>query len=255
MACNSYVAQHQVNRQFSGSAGTYRCGATLQQKVAETCLNFVKNNCVQNALDLGCGPGLFTSELISRAQRFISLDLSHSMLLTNTLEAAKVQGDSHNLPLLSEQFDLVFSSLMLQWCDPNKVLQEVFRILKPGGQVVISTLTTGTLKELQYAWSQVDSDQHIHQYLSEHELKTATELNPWRQSQFATEAITLEFDTVKGLAKELKLLGANYVKDRKNKGLMTKSKWLAMETAYRQQFQSTNRIPATYNVMYLILEK
>ena len=50
-------------------------------------------------------------------------------------------GDVESLPFPDEQFDLVVSTLSLHhWQHPSKGLQEIFRVLKPGGQARILDL-------------------------------------------------------------------------------------------------------------------
>ncbi|MDO6717911.1 methyltransferase domain-containing protein [Psychrosphaera sp. 1_MG-2023] len=240
---------------FSNSAQTYRCGAQLQQRVGQTCLSKIANKKYKRILDLGCGPGLFAPELELLTTQLISLDLSKSMLETNPSSGVKIQSDSHKLPLQPNCFDLVFSSLMIQWCNIETVLSEIHQILRPGGQAVISTLVSGTLIELEQAWSAVDNDTHIHQYSTFEDIERIVNSSDWKKTNAELATISLKFDSVLSLAKELKLLGANFVKDRKNKGLVTKNKWVKMEQAYQHNCGSDNSIPATYQVVYITLEK
>ena len=59
------------------------------------------------------------------------------------------------LPLASASVDLVFSNLMLQWCQPpDAALAEVRRVLRPGGFLAFSTFGPATLQELRSAWAQ-----------------------------------------------------------------------------------------------------
>lgn len=61
--------------------------------------------------------------------------------------------DAESLPFPSDSFDVVFSNLMVQWCDdPRTVFAECRRVLRPGGRLVLSTLLEGTLTELKQAW-------------------------------------------------------------------------------------------------------
>ena len=54
---------------------------------------------------------------------------------------ARVCADAQRLPLRSASVDLVFSSLMLQWCQPlDAAFAEVRRVLKPSGFFAFSTL-------------------------------------------------------------------------------------------------------------------
>ena len=67
---------------------------------------------------------------------------------------ARVRADAYSLPFRDGAFDLVFSSLMLQWCDDlDAVFAEIARVLRPGGLLLFSTFGPGTLAELREAWA------------------------------------------------------------------------------------------------------
>jgi len=247
----------QVAKHFSYSAKTYRSGAQLQYKVGERLLSMREAARSDLTLDLGCGPGLFSQELRELSEQLLSLDMSSRMLAQNQSAEKLVQADSHALPFLDESFDFVYSSLMVQWCDLTRVLQEVQRVLKPGGQLLMSTLVTGSLNELQSSWQAVDNDQHIHDYLNFEQVEKTLDAASWKKGACSLEKEVFWFDNAKCLAKELKALGANYVENRKSKGLVTRAKWQKMENAYRNRYFDSEHqaIPATYYVTYINLIK
>lgn len=253
----SKVKTNKVEQHFAHSAKTYSQGAQLQHIVAEQLLNKLPKVPVKLALDLGCGPGLFTERLQNKADNLVSLDLSREMLEQVNNGVNKVQANSHALPFQPNSFDLVFSSLMIQWCNFEQVLQQIHSVLKPGGTAYLSTLIKGSLCELEHAWSKVDDDKHIHQYLTMDSLISSANKGTWHTVGIEQTTQTLWFQGVKSLAKELKLLGANYVQGRKNKGLMTKSKWQNMELAYRDMYycKKQQAFPASYQVVLLELRK
>lgn len=260
---NKHIAaeSREIVNHFGRSSHTYKGAARLQTDVANELLELAVQNKKSNEkferiLDLGCGPGLMTAQLSEQTQQLVSLDLCASMLSQNTNADNRVLANSHQLPFQSESFDLVFSSLMIQWCDLQQVLSQIHQILKPNGKAVISTLVTGSLTELQQAWTQVDNDKHIHEYLTTDEVKSVINTFDWQQSNTRIQTKTYPFKSVRALAKELKHLGANIVQGRQSKGLMPKSKWLTMESTYREMFATPNQqIPASYQVMYLELTK
>lgn len=102
------------------------------------------------ALDLGTGPGYVAVE-IARGQpdlRIIGLDLAAHMVGKARRYAAWTrmdgralwpQADGHRLPFSDASFDLVFSSFALHhWQDPLQVLNEMARVLRPGGRYYVS---------------------------------------------------------------------------------------------------------------------
>lgn len=258
----------QIQKHFSDSAQTYVKRAQLQQRVGQTLFNKLKlgkaatslinrDNKGNICVDLGCGPGLFTPLLNQEFETVIALDLANDMLKVNDVAKAKVQANSHALPFLPQSVDVFYSSLMVQWCDLHQVLDQVYNALKPNGKAVIATLLDGTLFELEQAWSKVDSDKHIHEYLSVEQLTSTVQNRSWRQIQLTQQAEVFWFSNARMLAKELKSLGANFVQNRQNKGLVTKNTWQQMESAYKDAFYNPQQqgIPATYQVMYLELTK
>ena len=58
----------------------------------------------------------------------------------------RVCADALRLPFAEASADIVFSSLMLQWCDDLLIaFREVRRVLKPGGLFIFSTFGPDTL--------------------------------------------------------------------------------------------------------------
>lgn len=247
--------KQQIAKHFGHSANSYCSVAQLQQVVGQQMLNRLADEKPEMLLDLGCGPGLFTGALQQQSRHLISADLSAEMLNAHGDKSSKVQADSHHLPFVENAFDAIFSSLMIQWCDISSVLNECYRVLKPGGKLFCSTLIQGSLSELEQSWAQVDDDCHVHQYLSLEDVSQASTQAQWQGVQLEQQHVVFHFNSVRELAKELKQLGANYVKNRQQKGLMTKSKWQAMEQHYRQMFAGDKGFPASYQVVYFYLSK
>lgn len=265
---------NKIQKHFSDSAQTYVKGAQLQHRVGQTLFTKLMtgldnsnittkahSNITQQrnltCVDLGCGPGLFTSVLNQTFKTVLSLDLASDMLQANDSAKSKIQANSHALPFLTESVDVFYSSLMVQWCDLEQVLQQVYSALKPNGKAVIATLVDGTLFELEHAWSKVDKDTHIHEYLSAEQVSSVAQNMPWNQTRLTLNTEIFWFANARMLAKELKCLGANFVQERKNKGLVTKNTWQKMEGAYQNSFYNAQQqaIPASYKVMYLELTK
>lgn len=93
-------------------------------------------------LDAGCGYGAFSVELAKRECRLVSSDLIFE-LTSKTVNKTKNNGvvaDTLSLPFLDNSFDIVISSEMIEHTpNPENVIFELIRILKPGGYIVITT--------------------------------------------------------------------------------------------------------------------
>ena len=89
-------------------------------------------------LDDGCGVGQLANYLPETAL-LCGLDISYEMLRKASIRMLNViQGSSTNLPIASEEFELIFAnSLIHHLPDPEQGISEIHRILKPGGQVIL----------------------------------------------------------------------------------------------------------------------
>lgn len=89
--------------------------------------------------DLGCGTGLITNKFIGYQQHVLAMDLNRWALsrMDGKPWITKVQGDGELLPVQDESVDLIVATEMIEHMEaPEKALQELFRICKPGGRVV-----------------------------------------------------------------------------------------------------------------------
>ena len=164
------------------------------------------------------------------------------------------QADAENLPFETNQFDLVFSSLALQWCDDLAVpLKEIKRVTKHGGHCVFSTLVEGSLFELADAWREIDSYQHVNQFLSEKAIKIALAQSGCQNYQLDLPHITLWYDRALELMRDLKGIGATHVSGR-SQGLAGRQIIDSVETAYSRFQNSQGRLPATYHVCLGVIQ-
>ncbi len=104
------------------------------------------------ALDLGCGAGQLVIELAKAAPNMhvIGIDLSEKLLADarqSAQEAGVAErvefrlGNVEGIPFTDQSLDLVISTFSLHhWNQPRKVLDEIERVLKPGGSYYIFDL-------------------------------------------------------------------------------------------------------------------
>lgn len=248
----------QIARSFSRASDSYIDAARLQQQVALDALQWLPAQ--QNTiLDLGCGPGWLHPQLATYCQQLFALDFSEGMLqhaAQQNIAARYIQADAADVPLNANSIDAVFSSLMLQWCaQPELVLNEVNRILVPGGTAVIATLVAGTLAELQQAFAQLDNAQHIHQFLPLTKLQQLIDAQEQTQTtwQLIPQRYPLFYPDVFALLHELKALGANQVATRRA-GLTGKTYWQKLNVLY-EKFRTEHGVEASYQVVFLIGRK
>lgn len=104
-------------------------------------------------LDLSCGPGLFARAMAAAvpAETVVGLDISAAVLevaarrTKGYTNIAFVRADAHRLPFCDARFGGVNNSGALHaYDDPELVLREVLRVLRPGGVYAASTFDTAT---------------------------------------------------------------------------------------------------------------
>jgi exopolysaccharide biosynthesis WecB/TagA/CpsF family protein len=89
-------------------------------------------------LDLGCGNGSYTAEFARRAAYVCGVDRQMPHLKAFREPIPRVQAAGENLPFASESFDAITMIEVLEHTDSDRqVLLECFRVLKPGGLLVL----------------------------------------------------------------------------------------------------------------------
>jgi 2-polyprenyl-6-hydroxyphenyl methylase / 3-demethylubiquinone-9 3-methyltransferase len=95
----------------------------------------------RRALDAGCGTGVCCPALAERSDQVVGLDLSFGSLRTagSVFGVRACQGSLLKLPLPSHSFDLVFCwGVIHHTSDPRRALDELARVLAPGGTLVVA---------------------------------------------------------------------------------------------------------------------
>jgi ubiquinone/menaquinone biosynthesis C-methylase UbiE len=129
---------------FNIWASFYDCFFTtvFYQAVQQRLLEYVQLKDRSQVLDLGCGTGRLLNKLAARFPNLkgIGLDLSREMLRqarrNNQFRERIifVSGNAVSLPFADNQFEAVFNTIsFLHYPDPEQVLQQVSRVLSPGG--------------------------------------------------------------------------------------------------------------------------
>ena len=105
-------------------------------------------------IEVGCGTGFFLRKFSVNTEETVGFDITEGMLEAGKKIAAEkeldidfIQGDVlDGLPFDDNYFDIVYSNSMLEFFEPgeevDKVLNEMWRILTPGGKMVIGVLNS-----------------------------------------------------------------------------------------------------------------
>ena len=123
-------------------------------------------------LELGCGTGQWTEYFIKKGFKLTGIDISDEMLKfahSKSLNADFLKADSSQIPFDDNSFSAVSSITMLEFVeDQNKVLQEAYRVLKPGGWLILGCLNANSELGKNKENDEVFKDAH---FLSSDELK------------------------------------------------------------------------------------
>jgi ubiquinone/menaquinone biosynthesis C-methylase UbiE len=95
-------------------------------------------------LDIGCGTGLFVERYIGDGRSAVGLDISGKMIERARRRCRSCDytvGTGEKIPFNDNTFDAVSSLLVFSYVrDPEAMLKEAHRVLKPGGAIAICTL-------------------------------------------------------------------------------------------------------------------
>ena len=249
-----------VRAAFDRASSSYEAAAVLQSQVAAELLSRLEpfDFSPNVILDLGAGTGRVSADLKRRyrSSTVIALDLAPGMLR----EAARHQrlfrrfervcGDAPRLPLQSASVDIVFSNLMLQWCDPlDDALAEVRRVLKPRGHFVFSTFGPDTLIELRTAWAEADSHSHVNRFLDVHDVGNALMRAGLQEPVLDVDRHQVTYKDAVTLMRDLKSIGARNETAGRPRTLLGRNHLQRVFKAY-ESFRTDDRLPATYEVVY-----
>ncbi len=248
---NDTVNKQAVASAFSRAAGSYDAAAELQRDVGERLLGMGSSHPGERLLDAGCGTGYFSRMWRERGKRVTALDLAPGMLdVARQRQAAHhyLLGDIEQVPLPDAAMDICFSSLVVQWCsDLPAALAELYRVTRPGGVILFSTLAAGSLQELGDAWQQVDGERHVNAFLPLTQIRAACAAY---RHELATELRALNYPDVMTLMRSLKGIGATHLHQGREGGLMSRGRLAALQAAYpcRQ-----GQFPLSYHLAYGVI--
>lgn len=136
----------------SWNAGDYARVGAFVPALGEAALDLLDPQPGERVLDVGCGEGTLTRQIVQRGAAVIGVDSSSSMV-----EAARAAGLDARLMdaadmTFDREFDAAFSNAALHWMlDKQRVAEAVFRALKPGGRFAGEMGGEGNLARLREA--------------------------------------------------------------------------------------------------------
>ena len=154
-------------------------------------------------LDAGCGTGNFSLKMAALGAHVEGIDLSAPMIGYAREKAAASEysdqlhfqlGDLYQLPFPDASFDAVLSMAAFEFIhDDQRALDEFLRVVKPGGHVLIGTITADSDWGLEYQSHMPREDSVFHHAA----FKTAGEMRALLPEQLlaSRESVFLPYAT------------------------------------------------------------
>ena len=232
-----------VARVFRRRTGSFTKHSAVFKEASERMLErlSVMKLAPEAILDLGCRDGFQAQALAQRFPnaRIVGVDFHIGDVLAapkvdraaakswwkpwqRTKPAELISADPHHLALESAQFDLVISNLMLPWCaEPQRVFDEVMRVLRPQGAFLFTSAGPDTLKEYRHAWETIDTYEHSFGLVDMHDIGDALLAAGLSAPVLDREMISVDFPNIGALQAELRAVGATNLATGRRKGLMS----------------------------------
>lgn len=254
--------KRQLAKRFDRASLSYDSYAEFQKIVLERLLTMLPLSMANAVLDLGTGTGQALGVLSEKLTPTccVALDLSQQMLAVASVQCSSLQNahyvcaDAEQLPFQQASFDLVFSSLAMQWClAPKDLFDELYRVTKPGGYVVFSTLLEGSMPEISQAWLGLDDKKHVHQYMAAESLFDCVKAGNFNVLSSDCSDVSMWFDSPEGAIYSLKKVGASLISSDVSNALPP-SKWKHFLNEYEKQ-RGDLGIPLSYQVAFVVAQK
>ena len=235
---------HQLPRRLAKTAKTYVQHAVVQREITQRLcqrLDYIKHQ-PATLLDLSLHPQ--ESEQLLR-QRFPKLRYIAATPHLQALQQRKrrlfnkpvsVVMPSGVLPFSENSVDFIFMSLTLLWTnDWAELLADCYRVLKPTGLLLFTTLGPDTLKEFRQAFSGIDSAEHVHPFVDMHDIGDVLLKAGFENPVMDLEHIQFRYATLAQLTDDLRFTAAHNLSVRRRRGLLTPRQWQHVRENYIKQ--------------------
>ncbi|MBP1962368.1 malonyl-ACP O-methyltransferase BioC [Paenibacillus aceris] len=268
----------EVERQFQrSSAGSYDRNANVQRMMAEQLITVLdewkregEGQRVCDILEIGCGTGILTSRLVNKwpEAALTALDIAPGMLRAAErrvrqqarLDIRFIQSDVEEWSTTAQAatFDLIVSGACFQWLkQPEQTIQQLRRLLRPGGLLVFTTFGPETFAELHESFREV--------YQSRGQQPQRHGLSFQSRTQWSKMLADTGFSNIKDECSfhvetypsardfllAVKAMGASTSQARAVPGLSSRQLFASMYNVYEAKFSTHGGIIATYELLLM----
>ncbi len=252
-----------ICRSFAHAAATYDQVAFLQRQSLQRLLPLIPVAGFNESLCLDVGGG--TGELGALLQTHcrtkhcpepLLLDWAAPMLQVarqkgNTL---LLQADMHHLPLQTASIGLLISNFAVQWCtDPGRIVQEMVRVMRPGGWLALAMPVAGSLQELSSAWQAAGLQDPVNRLPAAEEWLDAIEVPELKTEALQQGSLCVRRSQAKEALSMLSISGAS-AQTQPRKGLLGRSAY-AGALKFWNELSESDGFLLQYQVLWLCLQK
>lgn len=222
-------------------------------------------------LDAGSGHGTAASLLSERypASDLVAIDAVPARLIAGRIHVLdgkswfarardhfgrrgtrSVAADLAQLPFAANRFGMLWSNLALNWAaTAEAAFVEWHRVLEVGGLVMFSCYGPDTLVELRAACAEAAPGLRVHAFTDMHDLGDMLVAAGFGEPVMDMERITLTYQDLAGLARDLRATGQVNVLAGRARGLLGRRAWTGVAAAYERS-RRDGRLPATFEIVY-----
>ena len=245
------LTRQRVRESFDRAAASYDEAAIVQRQVCQLLLDdFRPATTPDSILDAGCGTG-YGIGLLQRqwpAAQIIAVDFAPAMLAAARRSVDLcIAADIEALPCRDASCSTWWSNLTVQWCDPEAVCREAHRVLRPHGELALSTLGPATFAELREAFASIDQHRHTISFSQPEAVAEALRRAGFAGIRLHRQTVSEHYPDLASLLRAVKDIGANAVGDGARSGMLGRRAWQRVQAAY-ERHRARDGLPARYDV-------
>src|SRR6202051_2382068 len=166
--------ENRVRNEFTRQAETFSASAAITDAaLTQRFVTALGEAVPGSVLDVACGPGILSAAIAKTARQVVAFDLTPQMLKKAAQRCSEAgvdnvtfrEGNAAELPFADAAFDAVVTRLSVPHFDrPSRVIEEIFRVLRPGGSFVIADVISSEVPaeaELQNAIEILRDPSHV----------------------------------------------------------------------------------------------